>query len=332
MLPNTYKKKSNDKLNDIKKLHVLNDSHFFKAILSVWLTIFLFIFTAKYLTYQTSYGYLFYPVYVFLIASRMGALLQLIHEAAHGLLVKNKKLNALYSDIFCALPIGITHTGYTRGHALHHAHTGTQNDPASDREKYKEPNFSKANVYWLLLKDLLCVTALNIFFSYQNNSLQVSKKGMGDKKIIITLFRFILVQLFLLIFLFNFSIFDYIIFWFYPAAGPHMFLMRFRGIAEHGLAGQLGIKVNNVREGNFYTRSFGTSVNNYQNFYLTFLERLFIGSYNVYYHHEHHLYPMVPFYNLPKLHELIKNDVKNANPDVYEKGYFSAALRNLTRK
>lgn len=332
MNPKKYKKFSNEKIEDIKKLHTLDDSFFFKTILFTWITIFVFVYSSKYFVFETTSGYLFYLVFAFLIASRMGVLLQLIHEAAHGLLVKNKKLNSLYSDIFCAMPIGITHSGYTRGHSLHHAYTGTENDPDSDKEKYKEPNFSKINVYWLLLKDLSGITALSVFFSYQNNSYQESKKVGDRKQIFITLVRFGLVQLFLLIFLFQFSIIDYLLFWLYPAIGPHMFLMRFRGIAEHGLAGQLNVRVNNVREGIFYTRSFGTSKKKYKYFPLTFIERFLIGSLNVYYHHEHHLYPMVPFYNLPKLHDLIKNEVYDSNPDIYAKGYFSAAIRNLTGK
>ena len=32
------------------------------------------------------------------------------------------------------------------------------------------------------------------------------------------------------------------------------------------------------------------------------------------YHVEHHLFPQVPFYNLPKLHEVIKDQLHPANP------------------
>ena len=34
---------------------------------------------------------------------------------------------------------------------------------------------------------------------------------------------------------------------------------------------------------------------------------------NMQYHIEHHVYPQVPFYNLPKLHKLIKNQLPESN-------------------
>ena len=35
------------------------------------------------------------------------------------------------------------------------------------------------------------------------------------------------------------------------------------------------------------------------------------------YHSEHHLFPQVPFYNLPKLHEVIKDQLLLANPNFF---------------
>ncbi|UVC06543.1 fatty acid desaturase family protein [Rhizobium sp. TH2] len=38
---------------------------------------------------------------------------------------------------------------------------------------------------------------------------------------------------------------------------------------------------------------------------------------NMNYHVEHHMFPMVPYYALPKLHELIKHDLPAANPSIW---------------
>ncbi|MBM2841879.1 MAG: fatty acid desaturase, partial [Bacteroidetes bacterium] len=38
---------------------------------------------------------------------------------------------------------------------------------------------------------------------------------------------------------------------------------------------------------------------------------------NINYHLEHHLYPGVPWYNLPKLHRLLQQDYRKAGSSVY---------------
>ena len=126
----------------------------------------------------------------------------------------------------------------------------------------------------------------------------------------------------------------YILLWLIPALSPFMFLMRIRGIAEHGLMRQLGVDegpydTRGTDEGLFYTRSFFTPQVSYNFQPLIWFERLLIGSFNVNYHHEHHLFPRVAWYNLPKLHDLIGKKVAERNPDIYARGYFSAAMRNV---
>jgi fatty acid desaturase len=37
---------------------------------------------------------------------------------------------------------------------------------------------------------------------------------------------------------------------------------------------------------------------------------------NMNYHVEHHMFPMVPYYNLPKLHEVIKHDLPAPSPSI----------------
>jgi fatty acid desaturase len=38
---------------------------------------------------------------------------------------------------------------------------------------------------------------------------------------------------------------------------------------------------------------------------------------NMNYHVEHHMFPMVPYHALPRLHELIKHDLPVANPSIW---------------
>jgi fatty acid desaturase len=52
---------------------------------------------------------------------------------------------------------------------------------------------------------------------------------------------------------------------------------------------------------------------------------------NMNYHVEHHMFPMVPYHALPKLHELIKHDLPAANPSIWHayKEVWPVVLRQL---
>lgn len=301
------------------------------AIALIWMGVIFFVVLGEWIL-EENYYYLYIPV-VFLIAGRQGALLQMVHEGAHMLISKNKRINFFFSHYFCALPIGITHDGYARGHYMHHLHTGSELDPPSDRDKYRETDFKSPKVYKLLLKDLLGISAIQVFLSYMSNS---DGNHQKNKIEILHIFRkllpLLLVQLVILVIFFRLNLVLYILLWIIPAVSAHMVLMRIRGIAEHGLPNQLGLEIKNSEIGNFYTRSFLTSKNQYKIKLISIVEKLLIGSQSVFFHHEHHLMPNVPFYNLKKLNELISDRVNKLNPNIYEKGYFSAAFRSILKK
>ena len=52
---------------------------------------------------------------------------------------------------------------------------------------------------------------------------------------------------------------------------------------------------------------------------------------NMNYHVEHHMFPMVPYHALPKLHELIKHDLPKPNPSIWHayRDVFPVVLRQL---
>ncbi|MEM1444999.1 MAG: NADH:ubiquinone reductase (Na(+)-transporting) subunit F [Planctomycetota bacterium] len=49
--------------------------------------------------------------------------------------------------------------------------------------------------------------------------------------------------------------------------------------------------------------------------YMNFINRFFYWNMN--YHIEHHMFPLVPYYNLPRLHEIIKDDSPPPYPSIY---------------
>lgn len=317
-----------EQLQNLAKLDIVKSN---TALLLIWIELIALVSIFRFVL-PTSFQWALYLPVIFLIAGRFGGLLQLVHEGSHRLLHDDAKINFSISQFLCSLPIGVSSRGYAKGHIQHHANTGTELDPPADAEKYRICDFRNPKLYLLLLKDFLGITALQVFLSYKENTekkIEDEFKDNPQKAKLIEFAQLCGIQLLILTLLFQWNILHYILLWLIPAMSAHMVLMRFRGIAEHGLPNQLGIKIQRSDDGNLYTRSFFTPANHYQNKTLIFLEKILIGSLNVNFHHEHHLLPNVPFYNLPELHKMVGDRVKVRNPDVYAKGYFGAALRSL---
>jgi fatty acid desaturase len=209
----------------------------------------------------------------------------------------------------------------------HHAHTNTANDLPTDLEKHEVTDLRDMRLYAKLFRDLSGVTAVHSFFghntrkdrSIQAEPLELSKKlGRG--------WRLVVAQAFVLAIVFQFHVVRYLFFWIVPLLTFNMLLLRIRGIAEHGLPGQLAVPIATADEGNFFTRSALTPMRAPRSRVLRTLESALIGSLSCNFHHEHHLYPNVPFYNLRRLHERIASEVDRYNPDVYVESYLVAFL------
>jgi fatty acid desaturase len=311
-------------LEKLKKLENLDPQKTIFGLLFLYIMTALLIFISIQLT---SFHYFFYIPCIFFIAGRQGGFVQLVHESSHFLVSKNKKFNDFFGNYLCAYPIGVNLKGFRSGHNNHHVNTATPDDSPTDLDKYKIVDTNKFDLYKLFLKDLIGLSALEVFFSYGKNKTEtIDIKTKSKKEFFLTLTKLSVVQLFILS-LFGFNILNYFLFWLFPLMSPHMFLMRIRGLAEHGQSNQLGCKAETNSAGTFYTRSFMTNVSTYKSNTLVFLEKILIGSFYVHYHHEHHIFPKVPWYNLKKLSESISKNVTTYNSsETYRKGYFSAAF------
>ena len=311
------------------------------AALAAWLWIFVIV--KAYLRLDLVW---LYPVAVFLIAGRAGVFLQLAHEAAHGLVARGR-FNDWFGDWVACYPLGLDLKGYQEPHIRHHACTNQPCDPMSDREKYKLCDVRQPKLWLLFLKDLLGITAVSIRFLYDqpeaNQYKEDEAEGLEaeegyeqfrDKKSFGSPVRKYLsiafVQSLILGALFDFNLLHYLLLWAVPLVTAHMFLMRVRGIAEHGLGVQLHVpNLEKKTRGIFFTRSFGTPMSRYRFPLLNLVEQWLIGSLNIYYHHEHHLFPKIPYYNLPKVHRLVAEQERANNPYVFAKGYFDCLLFSL---
>jgi fatty acid desaturase len=235
------------------------------------------------------------------IATRLYAFYSLIHDAIHYLIVRNKKWNNFIAQIFLGLPIFISLKQMRIAHLAHHKHLQTPQDPEMKHLEYKEFQFpkTKAQLLQLFLMDLLGINfiyyqllrAKNILLNFKPSSFKMDR---------VYLFMFYTI-------LFSIAIITgygkhLFLYWLLPYATLYQVLNRLRLTTEH-----FNIDENHAVN----TRSVIPN----------FIESWTLTPHNLGYHLDHHLYPGVPFYNLPKLHQMLMEYENYSKEVLVEKSY-----------
>lgn len=310
--------KNKDQIQNLKKLNS------FIGTLWVLLTLTLTLIIIKLGTFLYEINLILfilsYPFLAFIIAGRQGSFLQIVHEGAHSLIHKKKKINDVLGSIIGGF-IGISMLQYRYTHGMHHIHTNTNLDDPVDLEKYTITDITKKELWILFLKDIFGISAFSrIKNIILKNDADVNKRSN---------FFFIASSQFLLLLFFKMNFVHYLLLWVIPLFSVNMFLMRVRGIAEHGQPSQLKIIINLGQEGSLLTRSLNTTYSK-SNFIIKNIEQFLIGSLSINYHLEHHIIPNIPHYNLRKTYNLLKLYEISGLKNNYHAGYFSS-LWQFTR-
>lgn len=230
--------------------------------------------------------YLLYPILYFLIACAMVGLPILMHESNHNLLFKSKSLNR-WVGFFCGLPGMVSVTAYRTVHLAHHANTGTEEDP--DKMENSTPKSVPMVLFYYLF---LVLGAYLYIFHVAITGLQIADAEKRRKIIV----EYLLIAA-LYGFVFWYLPFEYILhLWLIPLL-IGVQLTNVRGLAEHGL----------TTSNNPFTDTRCVE----SNFFVSFMMC------NLNYHLDHHLFPGVPWYNLPKLHRLLQDEYRAAGASVY---------------
>ena len=218
------------------------------------------------------------PCYLLAAASLHGISL-FTHEAVHGTLSPSRWLNAV-GGALCALPVLQNFSAYRVLHLRHHDHLGEEGDP----DHY--PNYTRWSwlvflMNWgrLLVGYPAYITAIPVLGFREGNlrqrwsvALEVALAGL---------------------FLFGLSRLPWLVFlnaWLIPMLFINTFV-NIRGMSQHTLLEEF--HGDDVRG----TRTILT--NRVVTFFMC----------NENYHLEHHLYPGVPWYNLPRIHQLLRAEL-----------------------
>jgi fatty acid desaturase len=230
-----------------------------------------------------------YAAAVVWIGVRQHALLILMHEGTHYRVARSRRWNDFLSEVFFGSPLFVSMRDYRTSHFAHHRHVNTDKDPDWVVKQNEDWAFPKPGekLAWLLLQDLLL---LRVWEQLDRFVLSLNQPPRSWREFWTYHFwrgLYYAVALSVIV-AFGWER-QFLIYWVLPYFTWLKLILRWRSIAEH-----FGIENDSA-----YTLTRTT--------YPYLWERVLVTPKHANYHLDHHLYPSVPFYNLPRLHqELMK--------------------------
>jgi fatty acid desaturase len=235
-----------------------------------------------------------WPVYIlgyFVIGSVIHGLAISMHECIHGNMFRNSRRD-YWVGFFLGLPALMSCTAYKVTHRLHHIYNRTKDDP--DELTNLSPNrriLSAAFYVWALLGMPLYLLHIAIT--------SLSKGNWRQRRTVIFEECFIASLLIFMVWLACKTGHTAILVhcWIMPLVFA-MLMANTRAWSEHSM----------TKQGHPLTQSRTVTSNRIVSFFLC----------NQNYHLEHHLFPAVPWYQLPALHLLLQNEYRKANTFIYK--------------
>ncbi len=229
------------------------------------------------------------PGYV-LIGLLIHGMSNFMHEGIHGTLFKNRRWDHWFGFLMGA-PSLFAMTAYGVNHLLHHKHTRTDKDPDNFYNFSDNPATLSVMYYAWLAFGMLFYSVRVPWVAVKHGS----RKDYSHMAVERTLLSLSLLALVGSAWWFGFfSVLVHV--WIIPLAVASL-LGNVRGWAEHTQT----VSDHPLTE----TRTVTSN-------------RLFsFLNINLNYHIEHHLFPGVPWYNLPRVHALLLDDYKAAGSSIY---------------
>ena len=228
------------------------------------------------------------PLGVMLVGNRQLGLFVLMHDAAHGALHTNRKVNDWVGKWLCGTDLH----AYRAYHLQHHRFVQQTHDP--DLVLSAPFPVSRASLRRKMLRDLSGQTFFKQRFGHLAAKLKARDRVDSITSILLAEVRrqphFYLFNAvaFTLLSLAGFG-WAWLLMWLLPMATWLALITRLRNISEHALV------VQNERDPLRHARTTHANL----------LERLFIAPYWVNYHCEHHMFTQIACWKLPQAHRIL---------------------------
>ena len=256
------------------------------------------------------------PLCVAVVGTRQLGLAILMHEAAHGGLSSNTRVNDRVGHWLCAVPVGASLTAYRPYHLAHHKYAQQPEDP--DLVLSAPFPVTRASLRRKIIRDLTGQTFFKqrVLFAFRAFASK-RDEDMAEGAVVIagSVTPFLLVNAALLAGAIATGVWwAYFVLWLLPLATWFPMVTRVRNIAEHAcVEGSSNDAFRAART----TRA-------------AWWERAFIAPYWVNFHAEHHLFMHVPCWKLPALHRAVRARPQGERMEVAD-GYL-AVLRQASAR
>jgi len=310
-----------DLRQEIKALSKVNLLVAIYHVVEIWMVVAVAVYSSAVLVPLSAgvAGALVYLIAATVIASRQHALMVITHEGIHKRLSRTLWINDWLARLTATFPVFISLTKWRFIHLYHHQYTHTADDP--DRAIYARYPLGSKKFLQLLARDfcgLNVISTLKYFIDLPLITKDFNRRflgevreaqycQMGDMRAFVLFWGGVLAgglywggaKALLLLSLY----------WIVPYCTFTQVFFRIRGAIEHG-------NVPDPQSPYQQTRTY----------FVHPLLAIFFAPKQVNYHLEHHLYPSVPFYYLPRLHRLLR---QASFPQ--ELGYYEPFLDGLRR-
>lgn len=219
-----------------------------------------------------------------ILATRQHALLMLYHDAVHGMVAKNAKLNDFIINLLVGVPFLLPVEIFRPLHLSHHRQLGREQDPertilfANQHWKYQALPIVK--LIRQIIADLFLLNAVKTIMAWKRDA----QKFHLNPVTLIAVLGWIGLMGIILVNVSTTMAALIVAIWILPMFTLTNLLQKIRSFAEHGGA------TDYTDENHYWTYSWRVGL----------IGRLTVWPYNINRHREHHAKPNIPWHRLPE--------------------------------